>query len=247
MDEIIIWFFPEGKEGRLLHDGLEEPGKGWDATGRILRETGLTVVESMDIKSLRNGLSQHDTAMLVAEIPDGEPWEGWEAVAEARENGKSFPVLAISAVQGGDAAESAFKAGANDYMAHPLHVGELKCRIENLLTLTHRRHAGGTLKIDGLVLEPSQRRAVRDGRDLKLTPKEFALLYYLSANRSEICSRDDILRHVWGYHFQAGTNVVDVYIRHLRLKVDKGYRQKLIHTVRGAGYVVKAPEMAPYA
>lgn len=245
MDETIVWFFPEGKEDRILPGGRDEQESGRAAVGRILRDIGLTIEESPGLEGLRDKLSQWDTAMLVAEIPDGGLWEGWEAVAEARENGKSFPVLAISPSRGGDAAVSAFKAGANDYMSYPLHAGELRCRIENLLALTLRRRTGRRLKIGDLVLEPSRRRAVREGRDLMLTPKEFALLYYLSANTGEICSRDDILRHVWGYHFQASTNVVDVYIRHLRLKVDKGYRQKLIHTVRGAGYVVKAPEMAP--
>ncbi|WP_052410242.1 winged helix-turn-helix domain-containing protein [Paenibacillus durus] len=246
MDEIIIWFFPEGKEGRDFQGSAQKTVNERASIERALHDTGLTVVRFTDAESLRDRLGQRDAALLLAEIPEGGQWEAWNTVASVRENGKYLPVLVISGLRGGDAAEAAFQAGANDYMAYPLHPGELRCRIENLLTLTSRRRASGTLKLDGLTLEPSRRRAVRDGRDLQLTAKEFALLYYLVANSGEICSRENILRHVWGYHFHADTNVTDVYIRHLRLKVDKGHRQKLIHTVRGAGYVVKAPEMAPY-
>ncbi|WP_246590781.1 winged helix-turn-helix domain-containing protein [Paenibacillus sophorae] len=243
---MIIWFFPEGKEGRDFQGATQGPVNDRSAIERALHDTGLTVVRITDVESLRDRLGQRDAALLLAEIPEGGKWEGWNPVISVRENGKYLPVLVISGLQGGDSAEAAFKAGANDYMAHPLHPGELRCRIENLLALTSRRRASGTLKLGGLTLEPSRRRAVRDGRDLRLTAKEFALLYYLVANSGEICSRENILRHVWGYDFHADTNVTDVYIRHLRLKVDKGHRQKLIHTVRGAGYVVKAPEMAPY-
>ncbi len=246
MDEMMIWFFPVGKEGSNFLDTTQERVSERVVIERALHDTGLTVVETSDAESLKDRLGQQDAALLIAEIRDAGRWEGWNTVASLRENGKYLPVLVISGQQGGDAAEAAFKSGANDYMAYPLHPGELRCRIENLLTLTSRRRASGTLKLDGLTLEPSRRRAVRDGKDLKLTAKEFALLYYLVANSGEICSRENILRHVWGYHFHTDTNVTDVYIRHLRLKVDKGYRQKLIHTVRGAGYVVKAPEMAPY-
>ncbi|MDT3424686.1 two-component system copper resistance phosphate regulon response regulator CusR [Paenibacillus forsythiae] len=245
MDESIIWFFPEGKEEHEVQRASHEPASGRAVIKSALHDTGLSVVEITDMESLRERLAQREAALLLAELPDGGSWEGWDRIANARENGNDLPVLVISGLQGGEAAEAAFRAGANDYMAHPLHPGELRCRVENLLALTKRRRAGGTLKLGGLRLEPSRRRAVRDGRDLKLTAKEFALLYYLVANSGEICSREDILRHVWGYHFHAGTNVTDVYIRHLRLKVDKGHRQKLIHTVRGAGYVVKAPDMAP--
>jgi two-component system copper resistance phosphate regulon response regulator CusR len=128
-------------------------------------------------------------------------------------------------------------------MARPVHTGEFKCRVLNLLKLTGRRRGlASLLKVDGLLLDPSRRQVSRDGVELKMTPKEFDLLHYLAVNLGEICPRNEILQQVWGYHFHADTNVVDVYIRHIRMKVDKGHRNKLIHTVRGTGYVLRAPE-----
>lgn len=128
-------------------------------------------------------------------------------------------------------------------MEKPVHTGEFKRRILNLLKLTgRRRDTVSLLKVDGLLLDPGRRQVSRDGTELKMTPKEFDLLYYLAENLGEVCPRAEILQQVWGYHFHADTNVVDVYIRHLRLKVDKGRRNKLIHTVRGTGYVLRTPE-----
>lgn len=128
-------------------------------------------------------------------------------------------------------------------MERPVHTGEFSCRVVNLLKLTGRRRDTATLlKVDGLVLDPGRRQVSRDGAEVRMTPKEFDLLHYLVVNQGEVCPRDEILRQVWGYHFHPDTNVVDVYIRHIRSKVDKGRRTKLIHTVRGAGYVLRVPE-----
>jgi DNA-binding response OmpR family regulator len=191
-------------------------------------------------------LSREEPVLLLAELCDSSGWVGWNVVSEVREEGAILPVMVISAAlagEQGEAAVSAFDAGGNEYMAKPVHTGEFKCRVLNLLKLTGRRRGlASLLKVDGLLLDPSRRQVSRDGIELKMTPKEFDLLYYLAVNLGEICPRDEILQQVWGYHFHADTNVVDVYIRHIRMKIDKGHRNKLIHTVRGTGYVLRAPE-----
>ncbi|MNI59975.1 Transcriptional regulatory protein CusR [compost metagenome] len=191
-------------------------------------------------------LARVHPALLLAELPSAGEWPGWSVISEYRAQGIFLPVMVIAEGRTDEEAVAVFEAGGNEYMKQPLHTGEFRCRVLNLLLLTGRRRGVESLiKVDGLLLDPSRRLVSRDGIQLSLTPKEFDLLYYLAVHQGEICPRDEILRHVWGYHFQADTNVVDVYIRHVRQKVDKGHRNKLIHTVRGTGYVLRAPDGGP--
>ncbi|WP_019910715.1 response regulator [Paenibacillus sp. HW567] len=244
MNERIIWFAvghppdayetaEQGKRSREERLTLEH----------ALQELGLQTTMSEDLGDLRSLLSSLDPVLLLTELHHAAEWEGWGLITDLREQGRILPVMVISGGEYGEEAVAAFDAGGNDYMVKPVHIGEFKCRVENLLKLTGRRHDhSALLRIDGLILDPSRRLASRNGTELKMTPKEFDLLYYLAQNLGVICPRDEILKQVWGYHFQADTNVVDVYIRHIRLKMDKGYKNKLIHTVRGIGYVLRAPE-----
>ncbi|WP_379126912.1 winged helix-turn-helix domain-containing protein [Paenibacillus sp. sgz500958] len=247
MRDRIIWYSP-AKEN--MHNGMVHEGS-WSGEHSALRDhfllgRDLEMKVSTDLEDLRIQLTPDETALLVAEIPNAADWEGWQEVYTVREKGRQLPVVIISEGGGPEVAIAVFEAGGNEYMDKPLHPEELRCRIRNLLSLTGRRRLGNeVLRVDGLILEPTRRYVSRDGEEKKLTPKEFELLYYLVSNVGEVCLREEILSQVWGYRFAADTNVVDVYIRHLRLKVDKGYRNKLIHTVRGAGYVLRAPEEAP--
>ncbi|OBZ19508.1 hypothetical protein A8L34_00885 [Bacillus sp. FJAT-27264] len=212
-----------------------------DAALQALQEAGLEIIMSEDLSDLRSLLTGGEPMLLLAELKRVDEWNGWQLIAELRDQGMDLPVLVMSGAGSGEGAVAAFKAGANDYLSHPIHTGELTCRIINLLILSgRRRRKNHLLKIDGLILDPGCRHVNRDGQQLKLTGKEFDLLYYLAAHAGQICPRTEILQQVWGYNFEADTNVVDVYIRHIRLKVDKGYRNKLIHTVRGSGYVMRA-------
>lgn len=233
MNEIIVWYTSGPPAGD--HDGLEA----------AVRELGIKTAISKDIENLRLLLSGQKPVLLIAELHDAEGWAGWSIVSEVRQEGGVLPVMVISGEgveHRGAAAVAAFQAGGNEHVAWPVHTGEFISRLLNLLKLSGRRRGlASMLKVDGLLLDPSRRQVSRDGIELKMTPKEFDLLYYLAVNLGEICPRSEILSHVWGYHFHADTNVVDVYIRHIRMKVDKGHRNKLIHTVRGTGYVLRAP------
>ncbi|WP_150268064.1 response regulator transcription factor [Paenibacillus tepidiphilus] len=238
MNEVIAWYKPESRM---------ENGAADDADGPLheaLQELGLQTAASADLEDLRLLLAGMTPILLLAELTEISTWEGWDLIAEIRGQGSFYPVMVLSGNKNsGDEAVAVFKAGGNDYMAKPVHTGEFRCRILNLLRLTGRRRGQeALLKVDGLLLDPGRRLCSRDGTQLTLTPKEFDLLYYLAAHLEQVCPREEILKHVWGYHFHADTNVVDVYIRHIRAKVDKGHRNKLIHTVRGTGYVMRAPQ-----
>ncbi len=230
VNERVVWYASKHREEE--HAALE----------RVLEELGLEATMSEDLEDLRSLLSRVEPVLLLTELDDAGGWEGWDIISAIREEGIVLPVIVISDERSGEGAVAAFEAGGNDYLAKPVHLGEFKCRILNVIGLTRRRQGlNNLLKVDGLLLDPSRRLVSREGKEMIMTPKEFDLLYYLAANLGDVCPRNEILRQVWGYHFQADTNVVDVYIRHLRLKVDKGYRNKLIHTVRGTGYVMRAP------
>ncbi|MNI69266.1 Transcriptional activator protein CzcR [compost metagenome] len=125
-------------------------------------------------------------------------------------------------------------------VSEDIPIAELKSRIRNLLRLFWRFADGymKELQYDDLRLELKSRKVYRGDQNIKLTPKEFDLLRYLLKRAGVVCERDEILQEVWGFDFSTGTNVVDVYIRHLRTKIDKGQTKKLIHTVRGKGYMV---------
>lgn len=236
MNELVVWF-----SANDYNKNEEEQQLIFEA----LHNLGLQTASSEDLDDLRLMLSKAEPVLLLAELYEAGGWKGWEIVAEIRKEGALLPVMVISGSHSEQEAVTAFAAGSNDFMRKPLHTEEFKYRVRNLLWLTGRRSSlEALLKVDGLLIDPSRRQVSRDGIPLKLTPKEYDLLQYLAVHLGEICPRGDILKQVWGYHFHADTNVVDVYIRHLRLKVDKGHRDKLIHTVRGTGYVLRAPQVS---
>ena len=211
---------------------------------KVLLDIGLKITSCEDIEDLQSILERMEPILLLVETKKSKGWPGWNRINSLKKEGKFIPVMVISKDSSGEDAVWTFKSGGNEYMSHPINIEEFRGRVFNLLELTgKRRGLNHILKIDGLILDPSRRYITREGKELELTPKEFELLHFLAINLGNICSRGEILKKVWGYDFDTSTNVVDVYIRHLRAKVDKGYRNKLIHTVRGTGYVMRAPRI----
>lgn len=171
---------------------------------------------------------------------------GIEVLRLIRQAGNPVPIILLTAKDTVTDKVSGFEYGANDYITKPFAIEELLARVRNILRIfqQHPREAEGSdmIKLGDLTIELRSRKVYRKDVLIELTPREFELLVYLVENKNVEKSREDILSEVWGYDFIGETNLVDVYIRYLRQKLDKGYRHKLIHTVRGVGYMIKEPD-----
>jgi DNA-binding response OmpR family regulator len=162
---------------------------------------------------------------------------GLELCRQIRGFGATMPILMLTARGGLDQRVAGLDAGADDYLPKPYHFPELLARVRALL----RRGPAltpATMTVADLELDTRARTATRAGRPLQLTTKEFALLEHLMRHQGHVMSRDDIAEHVWDGSFDAGSNLIEVYIQRLRRKIDDGHERKLIQTRRGAGYVL---------
>ena len=163
---------------------------------------------------------------------------GLDVLQSLRARGFETPVLVLTAQDAVDAKVRTFRAGADDYVTKPFAFEELLARVE-ALSRRPKVMAAPVLKVADLELNRDTREVRRDGTPIELTPKEFAVLEYLMRHAGRVMSRTLITEYAWGYHFDPGTNIVDVVINHLRKKIDAGRGRKLITTVRGVGYVIK--------
>jgi two-component system copper resistance phosphate regulon response regulator CusR len=165
--------------------------------------------------------------------------DGWAVVAELRDAGVSTPVIFLTARDSVRDRVKGLELGADDYVVKPFAFSELLARVRSLLRRAPARQAD-QLCIEDLEIDTRRHRAVRSGIALNLTPKEFLLLAHLARSAGEVVSRTEIAEHVWDIDFNTDTNVVDVVVRRLRAKVDDPFKRKLVHTIRGVGYVLKA-------
>ena len=178
----------------------------------------------------------YDLVVLDMRLPGRS---GLDVLRNLRARGFERPVLVLTAQDAVDAKVQTLRAGADDYVTKPFAFEELLARVE-ALARRPRELASPVLKVDDLEVNLDAREVKRAGRPIELTPKEFLVLEYLARHVGRVMSRTLITEYAWGYHFDPGTNIVDVVINHLRKKVDGTGRKKLITTVRGVGYVIKA-------
>jgi len=179
----------------------------------------------------------YDAAIVDLMLPKVD---GLTLIDRMRARGIRTPVLILSARRSVDDRVSGLQAGGDDYLTKPFAFAELLARVQALI----RRSTGAIeptrLTVGDLSLDLLSRKTERAGRVLDLRPREFALLEYLMRNAGRVLTKTMILSHVWGYSFNPGTNVVDVLVSRLREKIDRDFEPKLLHTVRGVGYVLRA-------
>jgi heavy metal response regulator len=211
------------KVASFIRKGLEEEGYAVDVAAD--GEAGLFM-----------GLDRlHDLIILDVMLPK-KP--GFQVLRELRQAKVATPVLMLTARDTVEDKVQGLDAGADDYLTKPFVFAELLARVRALL----RRRAEARsprLQVANLVLDPATRSVTRGGQPITLTNREFALLEYLMRNAGRVLTRTAITEHVWDYDFDSGTNVIDVYVNYLRKKIDAGHEPKLLHTVRGAGYVLR--------
>ena len=165
--------------------------------------------------------------------------EGLSVIETLRKAGDKTPVLILSALSEVDDRVKGLKAGGDDYLTKPYSYSELLARIEALLRRASPGEAAVTsYTVGDLVLDRLSHRVMRAGEAIVLQPREFRLLEYLMKHAGQVVTRTMLLEHVWDYHFDPQTNVIDVHISRLRGKIDKSFAQPLLHTVRGAGYMI---------
>lgn len=205
---------------------------------RALREQAyaVDVVSDGEDALYQNAINTYDAIILDVMIPGKN---GFEVCRELRSTGGHIPVLMLTARDAVEDRITGLDIGADDYLTKPFEVGELLARLRALL----RRGVEirpATIKVADLTLDPRGQEARRSGRLLTLTSKEYALLEYLARNSGRVIGREEISEHVWDETFDPFSNLIEVYINRLRRKVDEPFAMPLIHTRRGAGYVLQS-------
>ena len=180
-------------------------------------------------------VSPYDTVILDIMMPK---MSGMEVLKKMRAGGDQTPVLFLTAKDGIEDRVKGLDSGADDYLVKPFAFEELLARIRVMIR-RQSDSASDEMTLADLTVDAGKHSVTRGGKAIELSAKEFAVLEYLMRHQGQVLSREQIEQHVWDFDYEGGSNMVDVYIRYLRRKLDEGYEKKLIHTVRGAGYVMR--------
>jgi two-component system, OmpR family, response regulator len=218
---------------------VEDDATITDFVSKGLAEAGYAVDVASDGESgvelaIKGG---YDAAIVDVMLPR---LDGLTLIDRIRARGVRTPVLILSARRSVDDRVKGLQAGGDDYLTKPFAFAELVARLQALIRRSSGQAEPMRLSLGNLSLDLLSRRAERDGNAIDLRPREYELLEYLLRNQGRVLTKTMILSHVWGYNFDPGTNVVDVLVSRLREKIDRDFEPKLLHTVRGVGYVLKA-------
>lgn len=187
--------------------------------------------EAIDILSY----TEYDAILLDIMMPKAD---GFQVLTALRSSRKETPVLFLTARDAIEDRVRGLDSGACDYLVKPFSLEELAARVRAALRTAHGKSTN-ILTVGDLMLDSGTKSVTRGGRSIELSAKEYALLEYLMLNQGIVLSREKIENHIWNFDYEGGTNVVDVYISYLRKKIDEGQEKRLIHTVRGRGYVLR--------
>lgn len=227
---------------RILVVEDEEEVASYLAKG--LKEHGYAVDVAHDGKEgLYLALSEPFDAMIIDRMLPNV--DGLSIVRSVRQSGATTPVLILSALGQVDDRVEGLREGGDDYLIKPFSFSELIARLDALQRRTTPSGTQTTLTVGDLEMDLLARTVRRSGQEIDLKPREFSLLEYLMRNAGRVITRTMLLEHVWDYHFDPQTNVIDVHISRLRQKIDRGFETELLQTVRGAGYTLRAPDQTP--
>ena len=221
-----ILVIEDDREGaEYLEKALGEAGH----TAHVARdgETGFSIADSGD----------YDVLIVDRMLPRRD---GLSLIAGLRARGNETPVLILSALGEVDDRVTGLRAGGDDYLTKPYAFSELLARIEVLNRRAATKESDTVYRVGDLELDRLSHAVKRAGKDVVLQPREFRLLEYLMRHAGQVVTRTMLLENVWDYHFDPQTNVIDVHVSRLRSKIEKGFDKPLLHTVRGAGYVLRA-------
>lgn len=213
----------EPKTVAYLTKGLMENGYRVDSASN--GEMGLHLAKTVHF----------DLLILDVMLPD---LDGWSVMKQMRESGIEKPVLFLTARDAVEDRVKGLELGADDYLVKPFAFSELLARVRSVLRRGPSRKTD-KIRVADLEMDPARHKASRAGQKLDLTPKESALLYFMASRSGEVLSRTLIAEQVWDMNFDSDTNIIEVHVRRLRAKVDDPFPRKLIHTVRGVGYVLE--------
>ena len=204
---------------------------------KTLRDEGYAVDSVYDGNSALEYLeaASYDAAVLDIMMPG---IDGIEVIRRFRSSGGTTPILLLTARDSVNDRVNGLDSGADDYLVKPFMFPELLARLRVLLRYKTAGERSAILRCGPLTLDPASHKVTRSGRPIDLSAKEFSILEYMMRNCGTILSRDSIRNHIWSWDYEGESNVVDVYIRYLRKKIDDGEPLKLIHTIRGAGYMI---------
>lgn len=180
--------------------------------------------------------TEYDAVILDIMLPG---LDGISVLKTIRSRKIKTPVLLLTAKDTIEDKVTGLDSGADDYLTKPFSLEELSARIRVMIRRSGVERVDSTIKVGPLTLDTEKKSAFRDGKEISLTAKEYSILEYLMHNQNIVISREKMMHHIWNYDYEGSSNIIDVYIRTLRNKVDAGFDQKLIQTVRGLGYVIK--------
>jgi two-component system OmpR family response regulator len=219
---------------------VEDDSKIASFVAKGLKQAGFAVDRAADgqagLELARS--APYDAAIVDIMLPR---LDGLSLIERLRAEGVRTPVLILSARREVDDKVRGFQTGGDDYLTKPFSFEELQARVQALIRRATMSVPASRLEAGELSLDLSRREVRRGGQLIELQPREYSLLEYLLRSAGMVVSKTMILEHVWDYHFDPQTNVVDVLVHRLRAKIDEGFEPKLLHTVRGVGYVLKVP------